>query len=275
MGSNQPSEDSPSGLVVKRDQSLSSDVVAGCSIFSRRDSGVPLLDGGLVMSAKRTPRVPSHAVLPPPPVTTRLFPQAGGAGAVGAAVPLPGMTERERERWLKHAFERDEASKLREALPEYFLDLGLDLYATFTYKERPTRNGKRVRPKGEWAKKCLHITIAQMNRAIWGKRWSKRKHGMFGVICWEKHKDGHPHAHALFGGLPPHIPVADMQQWFTDRLGWCVVKRIGPADRRVAQYVSKYITKDSSGDAWEFYGHLTGRTQLERYKLGSLFSEEE
>lgn len=188
-------------------------------------------------------------------------------------VGIPGQTYAEEERSLRQAFASKEAATLRDALPQYFASLGLSAYVTWTFKPRRTRSGKLKRPKGEWARKCLLTALNRLNRRLFGRTWQRDRVGAFGVLCWEKHADGHPHVHAMVGGVE-RVPRRDLELYFAAETGWCDWHPITAADERVARYISKYITKDADADLWEFYGVFDGRRVASRSSPGALFQGE-
>lgn len=213
---------------------------------------------------------------------------------------LPGQTWRQAERSHQAAFHKAAADELREELPAYFASLGLDWYATFTFGPRLTRTGRRTRPRGEWARKVLLGALNTLNRVLCGRRWKDHRTGIYGVLCWEAHADGHPHVHAMFGGLPTWMTVKLLEDWFgkafrvcdvsglagcrrlecpfgvrhEQRVGWADWHPITAADVKVARYISKYILKDSAADLWEFYGVFDGRRQTSRSSPGALFADQ-
>lgn len=185
---------------------------------------------------------------------------------------MQGQTHQQAEHSARVRFEREESARLREELPNYFATLGLNAYVTWTFKPRLTRHGRLKRPKGEWARKTLLTSFNRLNRLLFGRHWKDKRVGLYGVLCWEAHADGHPHVHGMMSGVEG-VPRRELELWFARETGWCSWKTITEADKRVAQYISKYITKDSSADLWEFYGVFDGRRVSDRSEPGALFLE--
>lgn len=151
----------------------------------------------------------------------------------------------------------------REALAQAYADLltrnPWHWFATLTFRvshERRTSGG--VHP--EKADKAYRFWLANLNRELYGPRWSKKPHG---GLVWargqEFHKDGRIHFHALIAA-----PTDDLNR-LARRLTWMDhwhsqfgIARIERPNSQgdVCSYVSKYVVKDGEVDFSRNFGRV-------------------
>jgi|SRR5882672_6413550 len=102
----------------------------------------------------------------------------------------------------------------------------------------------------EQAFKCFRRWIAELNVSIYGRRWQKRRQGVYWVLAWEWQKRGVIHFHALVGDVSDINNEARRLTWM-DRWnslgGYAQVTEI-LSHEAVERYCSKYITKDGQID---------------------------
>ena len=181
---------------------------------------------------------------------------------------LPGLTWREKEELLWRARAARERVERRQAMLDWLAGIPWQWFATFTFGPRPTRSGKLVRPHYSWANGLLHAALNRLNRSLFGRRWARRRQGLTVLLCWELHKDGMPHAHALVLGCPPEVDYRWLKEWFRQELGFSrwypVLKKAG-----AIRYVTKYCLKEGQDERWEVLG------PTESLPAGPLFDERE
>lgn len=158
---------------------------------------------------------------------------------------------RKRDDWERRRRERVESALRRKIFPMWLAGCGWQWFVTFTFKPRPTKSGRKVRPGYEWAKKLLHRALNKMCVVLFGRRYRRRGHGITLLIAWELHQDGRPHAHALAMGVPNSLTYQDLNGWFAERTGWA---KWLPMRKGAAEYVAKYVAKGGVEAEWEIYG---------------------
>lgn len=164
---------------------------------------------------------------------------------------LPGLTWRERQRMIWRAREVSDRALRREAMVDWLSGIRWEWFATFTFAPRLTRLGKTMRPDEKWARKLLHAAINGLNRALFGKRFRRRGQGLLVILCWEPHRDGMPHAHALVRGCSTAVTYGMLKEWFYRHVG---IARWYPVKPAAVKYVTKYCTKAGQDETWEILG---------------------
>jgi hypothetical protein len=110
----------------------------------------------------------------------------------------------------------------------------------------------------EAAAKAFRFFVSKINRELYGNNWGKRWHGgLQWALGQEFHKDGRLHFHALIsaptGDLWELVRVSSWHRWWLQEFGFNRIER-PRSQADVADYVSKYVTKDGEVDFSKNFG---------------------
>jgi len=145
------------------------------------------------------------------------------------------------------------------------------VFCTFTF--RPTkrytdkhtgqlreiaRTGSNGGMHPEAAQKGFRYFISNLNRELYGNSWGKRWHyGCQWALGQEFHKDGRLHFHGLIsaptGDLWELTRISQWHRWWLQEFGFNRIER-PRSQSDVAEYVSKYVTKDGEVDFSRNFG---------------------
>ena len=177
---------------------------------------------------------------------------------------LPGLTWPQRDAIIWRARAVSDRALRRERMVGWLGGMPWEQFVTFTFRPRLTRNGRMKRPDLAWARRLLRAALNGLNRSLFGKRYGKHRRGLVMVLCWEPHKDGKPHAHALVRGCPASVTYEMLNNWFYKRVG---IARWHPVKPGAIKYVTKYCMKEGQDEMWE----VLGPTEVP--PVGPLFDE--
>ena len=142
-------------------------------------------------------------------------PPGGGVQRAGAGAVVSSQAERVRDAWI-------------ELLSRW----EWEWFATLTFREH-------THP--ESAEKRFRMWVSELNRQVYGVRWSKRKASATWVRASEYQQRGVLHFHALLRGVGEARRLAAMDRWFVV----AGIARVLPVRQQqaVRAYCSKYVVK--------------------------------
>lgn len=174
-----------------------------------------------------------------PPTQTQAATDRGSAGAKARML-----------RQLQRLPEYAKTSDLREAWVKLLGEFHWDLFGTLTF-----RNDTHP----EAALKLFRLFVSQLNRKLYGPRWSKHGKGIAWCVALERQLRGVLHLHCLLA--EPELTRLLKSSWFKENGHWANAlneswnqlagfARIEPIKQAqlVAGYVSKYVVKGGEID---------------------------
>ncbi len=116
---------------------------------------------------------------------------------------------------------------------------------------KPRRGARRVaRPRSgpthnslEYCQRRVRTLLGRLSRKAWGPRWAERHKGLFGVMVYERHKEGAWHAHGLLAGVRD-LRRMDVVDYCAATPGYGWTRVFDFADERQVAYLVKYVAKN-------------------------------
>jgi hypothetical protein len=132
---------------------------------------------------------------------------------------------------------RRERAARTAAWQEWIPSLYWDWFATFTWDPK-----RYPELRLEFAQRCVFRFLTRLSREVYGRRFAKRGMGLYGVITFERQKNGRWHAHGVIGGTRRLRRLTTMDSWNAS-YGFARIYPVSDEQLKSVVYAVKYAVK--------------------------------